>query len=226
MLTRTTWLAAIGILGGTSVVSADGYQSDSADTERPSMYSYAWSEPAMYSRIGVGLTVGGGVSGFTDQSVRNTTDSQVGGLWSARGTIGTHIPIGLDLAYNGTAVNITPLAGGATGHLVGTNAEAALRYNVLPHYMWDPYVFAGIGWQRYDITNANFSMADTGLSDKENLAVFPLGAGITYRNRSGLVFDVRGTIRPAQSSTLLREPSGGYASLHTWDAGGNVGYEF
>jgi hypothetical protein len=35
------------------------------------------------------------------------------------------------------------------------DTEGALRWNILPHYTWNPYVFVGAGWQRYDITDAN-----------------------------------------------------------------------
>jgi hypothetical protein len=203
---------------------ADVYTDTGAET--PSMYSYAWREPGMISQVGIGVTLGGGLTGFTDQAVRNVTTSNVGGLWSARATIGTHIPIGLDLAYNGTAVDVRPLGAAKTGTLVGTNVEAALRWNVLPHYMINPYLFAGIGWQRYDVTNANYSMADVGMADKDNLSVFPMGAGVAYRDKSGLVLDVRGTFRAAPNPGLIRDPSGGAADLHTWDAGANLGYEF
>lgn len=205
---------------------ADVYTDTGETTEHPSMYSYAWREPGMISQVGIGMSVGGGVSGFTDQAVRNTTTSNVGGLWSARLSFGTHIPLGVDVAYNGTAVDIRPLGAAKTGTLVGTEAEAALRWNVLPHYKIDPYLFAGVGWQRYDIRNANFSMADTGVADKDTLAVFPMGAGIAYRDKSGLVLDLRGTFRAAQNSTFIRDPAGGNANLHTWDAGGHLGYEF
>jgi len=217
-------LAAVGSGIAAHAAYADVY-TDTGE-EKPSMYSYAWREPGMMSQIGIGVTIGGGLTGFTDQAVRNTTTSNVGGLWSARATIGTHIPIGLDLTYNGTAVDVRPLGAPKTGTLVGTNVEAALRWNILPHYMVNPYVFGGIGWQRYDVTNANFSMADFGFADKDNFAEFPMGAGIAYRDKSGLVLDVRGTFHAVPNPGLIRDPAGGAADMHTWDAGANLGYEF
>lgn len=223
---KIIWLAGFGVLFGAQAALADDYSRDGGSEQRPSTYSYAWSEPSMYSLIGIGVTVGGGIAGFTSQAMRDNTNTQVSGLWTARATFGTHTPIGLEVGYNGTAVKLAPDAATTTGNLVGTNVEAALRYNILPHYSWNPYVFAGVGMQRYNITGADFSQADTGFKDKDNLAVFPMGVGIGYRDRSGFVADVRGTFRAAQSSTLLREPSGQTADLHTWDAGGNLGYEF
>ena len=228
MLTKTMWLASLGILAGSGIAVADEYDGvdDVVVTERRSAYSYAWSEPAMYSQIGIGVTLGGGLTGFTDQSIRDTLDTNVGGMWGIHATIGTHIPVGLDLNYNGSVVDMNAVNSNATGMLVGTNLEAALRLNILPHNQWNPFVFAGIGWQRYDLRNIELSTADSSLGGQDDVAVFPMGAGLAYRTTSGFVADVRGTFRIAQDSTLLRDPAGPNAELHTWDAGGNVGYEF
>ena len=131
-------------------------------------------------------------------------------------------------AYVGTSVDITPLGSTTTGTLIGTNVEGALRWNILPHYTWNPYVFVGAGWQHYDITDVDYSRSDTGLKDEDDLAVFPMGAGIAYRDHSGFVGELRGTFRPAEDSSLLVDANGdgGTASLHTWDATAQLGYEF
>jgi hypothetical protein len=194
--------------------------------ERPSMYSYAWHEPGMLSVVGVGLNIGGGLGGFTSGELRNTVASDLSGLWTARATFGTHIPLGVDVTYNGTAVDVQPLGEAVTGTLLGTNVEAALRWNILPHYVWNPYVFAGAGWQRYDVTDADFSRAATGIADEDDLVVWPMGAGLAYRDPDGIVAEVRGTFRLAQESELLRTSSGNFADLHTWDASAQLGYEF
>jgi hypothetical protein len=195
--------------------------------EESGPYSYAWSEPGMVSQVGVGLSIGGGISGFTDRAMRDTTSSDVGGLWDFRASIGTHIPIGLDIAYVGTAADINTFAGSPNGTLVGTTVEGALRYNILPHYMVNPYVFAGLGWQRYDVTNVKFSTADSGLLKHDNLAEVPLGAGVSLRDPTGFMFDLRGTFRAATNSNLLIDPrTGNQADLHTWEASAALGYEF
>lgn len=194
--------------------------------DRPGPYSYAWNDPFLVSGIGVGFTVGGGISGFTDRAMRDTVSSNVGGLWDARASFGTHIPIGLDVGYIGSAANINTINGNANGTLVGTTVEAALRYNILPHNTFNPYIFAGAGWQRYDVTNMHFSQSDTGMAPKDNVAEFPMGAGFGVRDVSGFNFDVRGTFRATTDSTLLQESNGTYAQLHSWEASGSVGYEF
>ena len=194
--------------------------------DRPDALSYAWYDPYLASGIGVGFTVGGGLTGFTDRAMRNTVSANVGGLWDARSSFGTHIPIGLDIGYIGSAANINTINGNANGTLVGTTVEAALRYNILPHNTFNPYIFAGAGWQRYDVTNMHFAQSDTGMAPHDNVAEFPMGAGFGVRDVSGFNFDLRGTFRATTDSTLLQESNGNYAQLHSWEASGSVGYEF
>jgi hypothetical protein len=147
-------------------------------------------------------------------------------MWCVRATIGSHIPVGVDVSYTGTSVDVTPLGSETTGTLVGTNVEGALRWNMLPHYVWNPYAFAGVGWQRYDVRNATFRRADTGFVDQDDLVVVPMGGGLAWRDPSGLAVEVRGTFRLAETSTLLTDSSGNAADLHTWETSAAVGYEF
>jgi hypothetical protein len=218
-----------GPLAEPSPASIRWYRTDPllAESDRPGPYSYAWRDPYLASGIGIGFSVGGGLTAFTDRQMRETTTSAVGGLWDARATIGTHIPIGVDIGYLGTAANINTIAGAPNGTLIGTTIEAALRYNILPHYRLDPYVFAGAGWQRYDVRDMQFARSDTGMASHDNVAVYPVGAGLAFRDRSGLTFDARGTFRAASDSTLLIDSAtGAYAHLHSWEASAALGYEF
>jgi hypothetical protein len=194
--------------------------------EQPGPLSYAWYDPYLASGIGVGFNIGGGLTSFTDRAMRNTVSANVGGLWDARASFGTHIPLGIDVAYVGTAANINTINGNANGTLVGTTVEAALRYNILPHNTFNPYIFAGAGWQRYDVQNMHFAQSDTGMAPHDNVAEFPMGAGFAVRDISGFNFDLRGTFRATTDSTLLQESNGNYAQLHSWEASGSVGYEF
>jgi len=198
-----------------------------ADDETPDIYSYSWHDSQMKSDFGVSTVLGGGVTGFTDQTMRDTT-SNVGGLWNLRVAIGSHTPLAFEGGYIGTAANINALVGPQTGTLVGTTVEGAFRYNVLPHYTWNPYAFAGIGWQRYDVTGGAFTTSDTGMSDSDNSLVYPMGVGIAYRHPTGFVADLRGTFRASSNAGLvLKDISGNdFAPLHTWEASGALGYEF
>jgi hypothetical protein len=217
----------LAAVAGLLAMHAAHAQADSPDfgAERPAKSSDAWSEPSLRSRIGVAFIAAGGLSGFVGTTMRDVVDSDVGGAWNARVTVGSHIPIGLDVSYVGTAVDIRPVGAIDTGTLIGTELEAAVRWNILPHHRWNPYVFLGAGWQHYNITSATFSRAATGLADDDDLAVFPMGAGIAYRDPSRITFELRGTFRAASESRLLVEADGASASLDTWEASAAIGYE-
>lgn len=225
MTTKRILVSGLFAVLPVAAAHADEY-ADTGTYETPGMYSYGWEEPRLMTKIGVGVNIGGGFSGFTGDTMRDTVDSDVGGAWTARVSIGTHIPLGLDITYVGTAVDISPAGSFQTGTLIGTDVEGAVRWNILPHYAWNPYVFIGAGWQNYQITDANFSQAATGLSDSDNLAVFPMGGGFSYRDLSGITFDLRGTFRLATESDLLIRANGEDANLDTWEASGQIGYEF
>ena len=219
-MTKTLSILAFG-----AAVIAPG---TSRAEERDSATSYAWHDFAMRSDYGISAIVGGGITGFTDRTVRDSLPNTVGGLWDVRVTLGSHTPLALDLGYVGTAAKLNALTGSSWGTLVGTTAEAALRWNVLPHYAWNPYAFAGIGWQRYDINGATFTMADTGMNQSDNSIVFPMGAGIAYRDPIGLVVDVHGTFRANTNYGLILDGPGAttYAPMHAWEASAAVGYEY
>jgi opacity protein-like surface antigen len=192
--------------------------------DAPAYDSYAWSEPRLASRIGIGAAIGVGFGQFTDDRATTALATEQLG-WSFRATFGTHIPIGIEGSYVGTLSNIdTPLDDNA--RLLGTEFDAVARWNILPHYAWNPFVFGGVGWQRYDVTHADLSVADTGISDSDELAVFPVGAGIAYRGSSGLTLDVRGTYHAASESDLIVDSAGVRADLDSWDASAALGYEF
>lgn len=192
----------------------------------PNPYSYAWHDPRMLSGIGIGISLGGGATGFTDEAMRDAVSDGVGGVWNVRVSIGTHIPLGIDVTYLGSAAELQTLADADNGELIGTTFEAALRYNILPLADGTPYVFAGAGWQRYDVRDPKFAQADTGLRGSDDVAQFPMGAGVAYRDRSGWVGDVRGTFRATTDSSLLTQPDGDRARLHSWEASAAFGYEF
>ncbi|MCX5747159.1 MAG: hypothetical protein NT062_32210 [Proteobacteria bacterium] len=188
--------------------------------------SYAWSDASLSSGYGVSTVLGGGVSGFTDATMRTATTSDVGGLWDLRVTIGSHTPIGVDLSYVGTAANIQSMTG-MERTLVGSAFEGAVRYNVLPHSAVTPYAFVGIGYQRYDISGNTFTLSDTAMNQHDNVAIVPMGAGLSFRD-AGWVAELRGTFRAAASSEVVLDKVGGskFAPMHSWATTAALGYEF
>jgi len=167
--------------------------------------------------MGMSASIGGGVLGFTDASTNNNID--VGGGWEARLGVGTRSIVGVEAAYTGSASNINALGLDNSAILVSNGLEGDVRLNLAGYFAVTPYVFGGVGWRRYDLTNADFNTSD--VNDQDDVMEIPVGAGIEYRYR-GFLFDARGTFRPAFNDDLL----GPGRELHTWAATGRLGFEF
>lgn len=173
---------------------------------------------------GVGVTVGGGVIGFTDHALRSAT-SNVGGLWDLRATFGTHVPLAIEAAYVGSVTGLDSMVGTAHTNLIGTTFETDVRLNLAPDLAWDPYVFAGVGWQRYTVDDRELAFSDTGIRTSDDLMELPFGGGLAYR-RGGLITDVRGTVRATSGSDMVVDRSGRVAPMNSWEASAALGYEF
>jgi hypothetical protein len=216
-----SWLACAVGLAATRTATADSY------AEGEPVDIYAWHDARLPSGIGVSVAAGGGVSGFTDSMMRDTLAARVGGTWNVRASIGTHIPLGVDLAYVGSSTTMGTFSNLENGTLFGTAFEGAVRFNILPHYFWNPYVFAGAGWQHYSVHDMRFMTSDTGVSGSDNVIEVPMGVGFTFRDTTGLVFDFRGTYHWTTGSDLVVQPiTGEHANLNSWEATANLGYEF
>jgi hypothetical protein len=196
--------------------------------DRPNPYGYEWHETGMTSEIGVSTILGGGISGFTDSAMRDVMSSSVQGLWDLRVTLGSHTPVAVDIGYVGTAGTINGQFNNVSQTLLGTTLEAALRYNILPHYAWNPYLFVGVGWQRYNVSGSDLSLADNGMRSSDDSVVYPMGGGIVWRDTSGLVADLHGTFRGNQDYGLVKDSlhNGDFIPMHTWEASAAIGYEF
>jgi hypothetical protein len=197
------------------------------------MWNFEWHNPQLQTGIGVSVLLGGGVAQFRNGTMRDTT-SNLGGMWDLHVTIGTHLPLALDVAYVGSATHISTLPTGNTGTLVGTAAEGTLRWNVLPHYAWTPYVFGGVGYQRYDVEGTSVSLSDAGMNDHDNLLSVPAGIGFVWRTTNGFVADIHGTYRFTWFQDLvlkggapaLNTSSSNFIKMDNWSAGASLGYEF
>jgi hypothetical protein len=208
-------------------VTEPGTQSDT------DMFAFEWHNPHLSSGMGISTTLGGGVVQFTNSTMRGTT-SDIGGLWDLHLTFGSHLPLALDLAYVGTATSISGLRTGNSATLLGTAAEGTLRWNVLPNYAWTPYVFGGVGYQRYDVTGGDVTLSDSGMNSSDNLLSVPAGLGFVWRGNNGLVADVHGTYRFTWFQDLLLKngapitgtSSSDFVKLNNWQASAAIGYEF
>lgn len=170
--------------------------------------------------VGVGLSLGGGVSGFVDGDTRAFASN--GGTWDARLTVGTRMPVAVEASYFGSANDIDALGLDTDAVLVGNGLESDIRIELLPRFAFRPYVLGGFGFTHYQVANANVNVSNV----RDDDAVFhaPVGAGVSYRAGSALL-DVRGIVRAAFDDSLLRDASSERARLSTWGVLAKVGWE-
>ena len=193
-------------------------------------------EPPGADPDGYALSLGGGVTGFFDDDLAALAGPA--GFWELRGQIGTRRSVGLEVAYLGQASTLAPRLGPARrATLLGTGAEALLRADLGRVRRFRPYLVAGVGWRRYDVTGGDFSTSAEGVADADDVVELPVGAGVRFRARRVLA-DLRVTLRGAMNEDLVLgtpdHPAGNdfmsdddaFVAMHAWQAGARLGYEF
>jgi hypothetical protein len=176
------------------------------------------------SRIGIEATLGAGAIGFIDETARNAT--QTGAAWDARLMFGSRLPIAIEGAYVGSVQNIEALGLGTSSLLLGNGVEGTLRVN-LSRARVQPYLFGGVGWTRYQLTNAQSNTSS--LLGSDDVGTVPLGGGLSARLGTAFILDVRGTYRATfggdmfQGVALNTDSSN---AMQTWSAAGRIGFEF
>jgi hypothetical protein len=180
---------------------------------------YVEQRPWIY-KIGSGILVGGGFEDFTNGTLKNMTGN--GGFWTARLVAGTRQFLGFEAAYIGSARGITALGAASNARLISNGAEGDLRVNIplaRGRTLVEPFGFVGLGWQHWNVTNANAATADLS-GTRDNVMTLPYGGGLEL-SYGALLVDARFTYRQTYYNNLV---SGG--NLNTWGAGGQVGVEF
>jgi len=188
----------------------------------PSPAKPARSRPP--SRIGIETTVGAGAIGFIDQTARDVT--QTGASWDARMTFGSRLPIALEAAYIGSAQNIEALGLSTNSLLLGNGAEGTLRIN-LTRARVQPYLFGGVGWTHYQLTNSQTNTSS--LLGSDDVGTVPLGAGLSARLGGFFILDIRGTYRATFGGDMFQGVALGSDNsnaMQSWNAAGRVGVEF
>lgn len=168
----------------------------------------------VFSRIGLGALIGGGVTQYFDDAVDDRL--QAGGSWSARLELGTRSYLGGEVGYVGSAQQLEGFSG-TDALLVSNGVEGLLRWNILTGAI-QPYLGAGLGWKDYRLRNTSVTFAD--ITPQANFAHVPTAAGIAFRG-GGLIIDTRFSVGVPISPDLI-----GNSRLISWDATGRVGFEF
>ena len=195
-------------------------------------------ETTYVDRIGMSLTFGAGMTTFIDADTRDFTTP--GGGWGARLAIGTRELLGLELGYSGTAQEIDALGLDDDAILLSNGVDAVLRLNFGPEMMAQPFIFGGMGWRHYNVTNAATNTSSVRESD--DVLEFPVGAGLGFR-AGGANIELRTTFRPVTDSDMIGggrdniddlnpddidDPAvrDSKSTLHTWGASLGVGWDF
>jgi len=183
-------------------------------------------KPSWYERVGIGLSVGGGVDDFVGEGFRDVTGT--GGGWNVRATVGTRSWFAFEGSYIGSAQNFDMLReDDAT--LIGNGLQAAARFNVLPQDKVQPFIYAGAAWRHYDISDTTFN--EPGIDDSDDVFELPVGIGVAGYV-AGLMADVRAEYRGVWGSDLIPalEDNGNddtvVGEMDRWGITGNLGAEF
>jgi hypothetical protein len=170
------------------------------------------------------LSVGGGVSDFTDSTLRDRTG--LNAAYEARLSIGINSPLAIEAAYVGTASEIDTLGLDDEAMLISNGVEGLARLN-LGTFDVQPYVVGGASWVRYNVVNTDFNSSD--VRDQDDVLAVPLGGGIsTYLGDSGFMLDARFTYRMMFDDDLVRptpDNSDGSA-MDNWMVTAKLGYAF
>lgn len=172
--------------------------------------------PNLLTPFGVGATLGGGAVGFTGSRAKDFSDS--GGGWNARLIVGTRSVIGGELAYIGSVQDVSAVGLDNSAKLLSNGGELLARVNLLPG-MFQPYVVGGAGYTNYHLVNDDFNTSS--VRNNDNVVNFPVGGGLAFRY-DGLLIDARGTFRPTTGGDMFEDD----ASMNTWNANLNAGFEF
>ncbi len=181
--------------------------------------------PAAAPRKPLGLEVlaGGGVTGFMDDLTNDTTDT--GGMWTARVVAGSRSRVAVEAAYVGSAQDIDALGVDANATVLGSGLEADVRLNFTRELMLQPYVFAGIGWTHYQITNSDVNTSS--IQEDDDVMQLPAGAGFSLRLTRSMIFDVRGTVRAAVDDGMFDQVGNSEDDgLESWSTTAHLGFGF
>jgi hypothetical protein len=180
-----------------------------------------------YTDIGVGVLVGGGIQDFTNSYLNSITD--IGGTWTARAIVGTRLPVAVEGSYLGSAQSIHMVGLGGSPLLLSNGLEGDLRFNLSTH-MLQPYLFAGVGWRRFNVIDATFNF--TGMHNQKDVLESPLGGGIALLS-NGFMLDARFDFRPTWFDNFFPTPAqvAGFNTIQTvsmtnWNIALRLGFEF
>ena len=174
--------------------------------------------------VGLQVMAGGGLVNQLDDETDEVTE--IGGLWDARVAFRNRNFVGFEAAYIGSVQTVNALGLDDNAQLLGNGAEANLRLNLLPGAFVRPYIFGGVGWTHYDLTNTE--TASAAVEDNDDVVHIPAGVGLGFHLVRGMTLDLRGTMRAAFEDETFgpMAPADDEMGLENWSTSAQLGFEF
>lgn len=174
--------------------------------------------------IGLQLMVGGGLTNQLDDETEEVTE--LGGTWDARVAYRNQSLIGVEAAYLGSVQTVNAFGLDDNAQLLGNGAEVDVRFNLLRDTLVRPYLFTGVGWMHYDLTNTE--TANAAVEDNDDVFHIPAGAGVGFHLYRGVTLDVRGTLRATFDDEVFAPMSqpDDEMGLENWATTAQLGFEF
>jgi hypothetical protein len=196
-------------------------------TDDTAVYGLIAPKEAPVSKVGAMLSVGGGVTNFTEDGPQAVTNP--GAAWNVRATLGSRSLIGLEAAYTGSLQDLEALGLDNSAMLASNGVEGDLRINApvtIGDGLISPYGFGGLGYKRYSLAFENDSTSSQ-ISDHDDVMVVPFGVGLAA-GIAGVTLDTRATYRQTFFTELVGDSQSSFDStaLNAWEVGAGLGFEF
>jgi hypothetical protein len=172
---------------------------------------------------GVAVSVGGGLTGYTDGATRGYLGT--GGYWEVRGLLGARSFVGNEIAYVGSSRGLDGPGVDRGATMVANGLEGGMRLN-LPLQLGEqvrftPFLFGGPGFTHLRVTGTY--AVGPGMSTSDTALVLTSGAGFSFTYRQ-LILGARFTYRQLRGADLI-EIDDDAAHMQSWSTGLTLGYE-
>jgi hypothetical protein len=165
------------------------------------------------------VSLGAGIAGYVDAAPRAAT-AVIGSSWDFRLTFGARTWLAVEVEYLGTYASLNGSAR-QTPFVVSNAVEALLRVNFTDR-VWQPFVFAGAGYDRAELHDRSSDpAAAASFALTADRLVLPVGVGFDVTFVRHLNFDLRVSYRAHFGPTLIAG-----ARDDQWAVTTHVGYAF
>jgi hypothetical protein len=197
-------------------------------TDDTAVYGLLAAKEAPISKVGAMLSVGGGVTNFTENGPQALTNP--GAAWDIRATLGSRSLIGVEAAYTGSLQDLEASGLDNSAMLSSHGVEGDLRINApvtIGDGLISPYGFGGLGYKRYGLAFDNGNTSSSQIAPHDDVMLIPFGVGLAA-GIAGVTVDTRATYRQTFFTELVGDSQSSFdsTSLNSWEVGAGLGFEF